>query len=64
MTMDPSVGGDFATIIDGGESITLKRRGSAVTIAIAAARRFTSRLSEAEAAGGHVAQHDVVWQFP
>jgi len=54
---------DFATVVDGVEPITLKRRDSAATIAIAAAWRFASRTSEAEAGGGHVAQRDVVWQF-
>jgi hypothetical protein len=64
MTLELNAADDFATIVDGGEAITLKRKGSATTIAVAAARRLSSRTSEAEPSGGHVAQADVEWQFP
>jgi hypothetical protein len=64
MTIELNVESDFAAVVDGAEPITLKRRDSAATIAIAAAWRFSSRTSEAEAGGGHVAQRDIVWQFP
>jgi hypothetical protein len=63
MAVQPAIDGDFATVLDGGEAITLKRRDRAETVAIAAARRSSSRTGEAEAAGGHVAQVDVVWLF-
>jgi hypothetical protein len=64
MGLEFDVQGDFATIIDGAEPITLKRRDSPVTIAIAKAWRHSSRTSEAEPSEGHAAQSDVVWQFP
>jgi hypothetical protein len=56
--------GDFATIVDGAESLTLKRRDSATTITVLTARRLSSQSIEAEPAAGHVAQADVDWQFP
>jgi head-tail adaptor len=64
MSIELEIADDFATIIDGAEPMTLKRRDSAATIAISKARRFSSHLSDAGAAGGHVAQTDVDWQFP
>jgi hypothetical protein len=63
MAITLNVENDFANILDGGEPVTLKRRDSPATISIAAAWRFSSRTSETEPAGGHVAQCDVVWQF-
>src|SRR6476661_6561853 len=64
MTIELNVAADFATILDGVEPLTLKRRDGPTTVAIAAAWRFLSHTSEAEPTGGHVAQRDVVWQFP
>ena len=64
MAIELNAAGDFATIVDGAEAITLKRKGSATTMAVAAARRLSSRTSEAEPSGGHVAQADVEWQLP
>jgi hypothetical protein len=64
MSIELNIAADFATILDGAEPVTLKRRDRATTIAITAAWRFTSHTSDGEAAGGHVAQADVVWQFP
>jgi len=64
MPLELNIQDDFAAILDGGEPITLKRRDSAATIAVAKAWRFSSRTGEAEPSGGHVAQRDIVWQFP
>jgi hypothetical protein len=64
MAVEFNAEGDFATIIDGTESLTLKRRDRATTIAVATARRLSSQTVEAEPAGGHVAEADVDWQFP
>ncbi|MEX2316324.1 MAG: head-tail adaptor protein [Pirellulales bacterium] len=64
MAVELNIQDDFADVLDGVEPITLKRRDSAATIAVATAWRFSSRTAETEAGGGHVAQHDVVWQFP
>jgi hypothetical protein len=65
MSLQLDLQSDFATILDGGEPVTLARRDSAATIAIAGAWRFSGRTSEPEPpAGGHVAQSDVAWQFP
>ncbi len=55
--------GDFAAVVDGWEPVTLQRRESAETVAVARALRFSTRTEEADAAGGHVASQDVVWQF-
>jgi hypothetical protein len=64
MTLELNIADDFATILDGGEPVTLKRRHSAAAIGVPAAWRFSSRTGEADVTGGHVAQSDVIWQFP
>jgi hypothetical protein len=64
MTVQLNIADDFATVIDGAEPITLKRRDSAATIPIEKAWRFSALTREPEPSGGHVAQADVVWQFP
>jgi hypothetical protein len=63
MAVEFSTEGDFAAIVDGWQPVTLKRHQSTDTVAVARAIRFSSRTEEADAAGGHVARHDVVWQF-
>jgi hypothetical protein len=63
MPLQLNIQSDFAAILDGGEPITLLRKDSAATVAVAKAWRFSSHTSEAEPAGGHVAQTDVIWQF-
>jgi hypothetical protein len=63
MAVEFSTEGDFAAIVDGSESVTLKRRESAETVAVARALRHSSNTEEAEESGGHVARHDVLWQF-
>jgi len=64
MSVELNVQDDFATILDGSEAITLKRRDRAETIAVATAWRFSVHLDEAVPSGGHVARTDAVWQFP
>jgi hypothetical protein len=63
MAMELNSEGDFSAVVDGWEPVTLQRRESADTVAVARALRFSSSIEEADAAGGHVARHDVVWQF-
>jgi hypothetical protein len=63
MTLELNIAADFATIVDATEPLTLKRRDSAATIAIARAWRSSASTTDAEPSGGHVAQADVVWQF-
>ncbi len=63
MPIDIDFAGDFATIVDGAEPVTLLRRGSADHVAIATAWRYIDRHSEAVPAGGFAVQADVEWQF-
>jgi hypothetical protein len=55
---------DFATILDGGEPLTLKRRASATTIALPKAWRYSSIAQAAEPGVADVVRADAVWQFP
>jgi hypothetical protein len=64
MPVELNVRDDFAAILDGGEPITLKRRDSAETIAVATAWRYALHADEVVPSGGHVARTDLVWQFP
>ena len=63
MAIELNVRDDFATIVDGLEAITLKRRGSADTVAVPKAWRYSSQTEEAEAGISGVVRSDVVWQF-
>lgn len=63
MPIELNTTGDFSTIFDGGEPLTLLRRGSSDTADIAVAWRYEQTTSEREPAGGYVPQTDVVWQF-
>ena len=64
MSVELNVRDDFATILDGGETITLKRHDRAETIAVPAAWRYSLHAEEVVPSGGHVVRADVVWQFP
>lgn len=63
MPIDWNPTGDFSSILDASEAITLHRRGGAGTVEIASAWRFVDRLSEAEPTGGFAQRRDVAWQF-
>lgn len=63
MAVELNLQDDFSQILDTEEALTLHRRGSSSTVAIAGARRFTCGTTPVDATGGHVAQHDAVWQF-
>ncbi|MGD9636873.1 MAG: hypothetical protein AB7G28_20155 [Pirellulales bacterium] len=63
MAIDLNTAGDFDTILDSAETAMLKRRGSAATIALAKAWRYSSLTQPAEAGFAGVARNDVVWQF-
>lgn len=63
MPIDTDFTGDFSTIVDGAEVVTLLRRGSPAQVAIPIAWRFIDRRSEAEPAAGLAVQADVEWQF-
>jgi hypothetical protein len=63
MAIELDVSGDFNTILDGFEQVTLKRRDSADTVAIPKAWRYSSQTEEAEPGVADVARNDVVWQF-
>src|SRR3990172_7295877 len=63
MALEFNIGSDFSTILDGVEAITLKRRGSAATVAVPKAWRYSSETQEAEVGVAGVVRCDVVWQF-
>jgi hypothetical protein len=63
MPVELNIQNDFATILDGVEPITLKRCGSADTVAVPKAWRYSSLAQQAEPGMPGVAQSDVVWQF-
>jgi hypothetical protein len=63
MSIELNVRDDFATILDGAEAITIKRRDTSATTAVAKAWRFSSETAEALASTQDVARSDVVWQF-
>jgi len=63
MAIDLNIAADFETIVDTAEAATLKRRGSATTVALAKAWRYSSLTQEAQAGVAGVARHDVTWQF-
>jgi len=55
--------GDFAQVTDGLESVTLRRRDTAATVAVSAARRNEVVTGEAEPSGGSAHQSDAVWHL-
>lgn len=63
MATDLKIVGDFDSILDTAEAVTLKRRGSATTIAVPKAWRYGSLTQEAQAGVAGVARRDVSWQF-
>jgi hypothetical protein len=63
MAIELDVADDFGAIIDLTEAVTLKRSGSAETIAIPNTWRYSSLTQQAEPGMPGVAQDDVVWQF-
>jgi hypothetical protein len=63
MAIELNVQDDFATILDGFEPITVRRRGSAETIAVPRAWRYSMQTEAAEAGNVGVARKDAVWQF-
>jgi hypothetical protein len=64
MSIELNVRDDFATILDGAEPVTVKRRDTADTISVPIAWRFSSDIAEATAGVQDVARSDVIWQFP
>jgi len=64
MAIELNIAGDFATILDGWEPITVMRRGSAEAIPVPRAWRFAARSEPAETGIADVARHDITWQFP
>lgn len=63
MAIDFNIADDFAMILDGTEPTTLKRRGSATTISVPKAWRYSSIAQTAEPGVAAAVQSDVVWQF-
>jgi hypothetical protein len=63
MSVELVVHEDFSTILDGAEAITVKRRDTAVEIAVPKAWRFSTATAEALASTQDVATSDVTWQF-
>lgn len=63
MAIDLNLVGDFDAILDTAEAVTLKRRGTATTVALAKAWRYEALTQEAQAGVAGVARTDVTWQF-
>lgn len=63
MAIDLNIAGDFDAILDTAEAATLKRHGSATTVALAKAWRYASITQEAQSGVSGVARDDVTWQF-
>jgi len=63
MAIDLNIAGDFDAILDTAEAVTLKRRGTATTIALPKAWRYASLSQEAQAGVAGVSRDDVTWQF-
>jgi hypothetical protein len=59
---DPS--DDLASVADGLEAVTVARRGSSASTAVAHALRQALRTREAERSQGRYTAGDVVWQLP
>ncbi|NOY30809.1 MAG: hypothetical protein GXP28_11765 [Planctomycetes bacterium] len=54
---------DFAQLVDGLESVDLRRRQSSETVTLSAARRHEAISSEANPSNGLVQQADAVWHL-
>jgi hypothetical protein len=63
MVLNFNVQGDFETVLDGWEPVTLLRRGGSEEIALPRAWRYSGRSEPAEPGVADVARHDVEWQF-
>lgn len=63
MPIELNIATDFATILDGAEPVTLKRRASATTVAVPKTWRYSSITQAAEPGVPAAVQSDVVWQF-
>ncbi|QDU54328.1 hypothetical protein [Aeoliella mucimassa] len=63
MAITWNMAGDFSTVLDASEPLTLVRRGGAPRATIDKAWRVVDRRAEAEPTDGRVLQADVEWQF-
>ncbi|MEM6329099.1 MAG: hypothetical protein AAF790_02505 [Planctomycetota bacterium] len=63
MALSWSPTGDFTAAQDGGEPVTLYRRGSAATVPIGKAVRSRQRVAEHTPSGGRVSAADAAWEF-
>jgi hypothetical protein len=63
MPIELNIHDDFSTVLDGTEAVSLKRHGSADTVAVPKAWRFSFETAEAQAGISGVVRGDVVWQF-
>jgi hypothetical protein len=63
MSLELTIHDDFSTILDGVEAISLQRHGSADTVAVPKAWRYSAETAEAQAGFSGVVRSDVVWQF-
>jgi len=64
MTIEISAENDFKDLIDGNESVVLRRRDSLQSVTIDVARRQSVVAQEALPSGGAVRQADTVWHVP
>ncbi len=64
MIIDHNAATDFSDIIDGTESLVLRRQNNLQSVSIIAARRQSVVTQEAVPSGGAAQQADAVWHFP
>jgi hypothetical protein len=63
LLMQPDFADDFADVVDGLETVTLRRRESNTVVAVTAARRLAAVSREAEVSAGAVVRSDVEWHL-
>ncbi len=63
MSINWTASGDFSSIVDDQQSLTLLRRGRSLEVSIAGALRSEHLVSELEPSGGNVASANAVWDF-
>lgn len=64
MPNDWNTNGDFATVFDGSEAVTLRRAGSGDEITVPVAWRRSHVASAAVVTGEQTDRTEVVWQIP
>jgi len=64
MVLELNVAQDFASIVDGAESVTVRRWNSAETVSVAIAWRYLAKMDEVEIGSGDYVRYDAIWELP